>query len=231
MKRKISISLLLSFLVFTMMAQGRCCSSERDLPDFNQVKLKSIGHVYVKTGDQQSVRVEANDDIIDKVKTEVFGNELVISIEDAFPEWINDPKIEIFIVAKEIKAFELTGVGKISSEGVIKANDLLLRNGGLGNIFLEIDAADLVTELDGLGRIALEGTANSNDIHIGGAGKVDAKYLETKKAKIHSSGFGSCSVYATDQLDVKITGLGKVRYRGNPELKRKITGIGSLERL
>ena len=38
--------------------------------------------------------------------------ELVMSIEDAFPELIVDPKIEIYIVVKEIKGIELSGVGK-----------------------------------------------------------------------------------------------------------------------
>lgn len=215
----------------SILAQDRCCYSERDLPDFDRLRLKSIGHVYVKLGDEQSVRIEADDDVVDNVVTEVYGNELVITIEGAFPEWIVDPKIEIFIVMKEIKGFELTGVGKISSEGVLKTTDLELRNAGLGSIFLQIEADDIITRLDGLGQISLEGTAKSNNITIKGAGKVDSKYLETKEAKILSSGFGACTVYATEELDVKITGLGKVRYRGNPEVKRKITGIGSLEKL
>jgi putative autotransporter adhesin-like protein len=231
MRRIIGVVFFIGVFITSISAQGRCCHSDRDLPEFNRIRLKSLGHVYVKLGDVQKVRVEADDDVIDKVTTEVFGNELVISIEDGFPEWIQDPRIEIYIVVKDLDGLELSGVGKISSEGIIKTSDLELRNGGLGNIFLEIEADDVITELSGLGQISLEGKAKTNDIRIGGAGKVDSKYLETKWTKIHSSGIGSCTVHATENLDVKITGLGKVRYKGNPELTRKITGIGSLERL
>lgn len=231
MKKLTSIFFIIGICITTLNAQARCCYSDRDLPEFNRIRLKSLGHVFVKLGNEQSVRVEADDDIIENVTTEVFGNELVISIEDAFPEWITEPGIEIFIVVKDLKGLELSGVGKISSEGILKTKDLELINSGLGNLSLEIEADNVVAELDGLGQISIEGTANSIDVKIGGAGKVDSKYLETKEARIYSSGVGSCTVYATDQLDVKITGLGKVRYRGNPELSRKITGIGSLERL
>jgi len=231
MKKYISILVLAIAFFGSISAQGRCCSSERVLSEFNSIALKSLGHVYLKIGQEQSVRIEADDDIIDKVKTEVYGNELVISIKDAFPEWIQDPKIEIYIVMKEITGLTLSGVGKISSEGIIKTNDLEIRNGGFGNIYLEVEADDVITELSGLGQIILEGKANSNNIRISGAGIIDAKYFQLTEAKIHSSGIGSCTVFATDFLNVKITGLGKVLYKGNPEITREISGIGNLDHL
>lgn len=227
---KITGFIVILCLSFTIV-KGQSVYEERELQSFNRVKLKSIGNVYVKMGEKQSVRIEADDDLIPKVKTEVFGNELVISMQHPSPEWITDPKIDIYVVMVEAKGFELRGIGKISTKDTINVKDLEIRNAGVGSMFLLINGDDIITELSGLGKITIEGKANSNNIVISGAGKVDSKYLRLNTAKIISKGFGSCTVYAIKELDVKITGLGKVRYRGNPEIKKKITGIGTLEHL
>ena len=42
----------------SIFAQGSCCYSERDLPEFNRIRLKSVGYVYVKIGNEQKVRVD-----------------------------------------------------------------------------------------------------------------------------------------------------------------------------
>ena len=79
----------------------------RSLPEFNRVTLKGLGNVYLATGDEQSFSIDSNQDLSNKVKTEVFNNELIISFHDIFPVWlVTMPKLDFHITMKTFFPFK-----------------------------------------------------------------------------------------------------------------------------
>ncbi len=62
---------------------------------------------------------------------------------------------------------------------------------------------------------------------ITGSGKYDADDLESQIAKITVKGVGIATLWAIQELNVKLRGVGKVSYYGNPRVKSDIAPVGS----
>jgi hypothetical protein len=62
-----------------------------------------------------------------------------------------------------------------------------------------------------------------------GAGNIDTSKLIAEKAKVEISGAANVDVYASDQLDVTVSGVGSVNYSGSPKVVNKnVSGVGSV---
>src|SRR5207253_9567631 len=81
----------------------------------------------------------------------------------------------------------------------------------------------------GASSVTAAGETKNVDIHSSGAGMIDAEKLRAEKANVSSSGAASIDVYATEQLDVSVTGVGRVSYSGNPKtVNKNVSGVASV---
>jgi hypothetical protein len=83
----------------------------------------------------------------------------------------------------------------------------------------------------GAGRIEAAGETKSVSISSTGAGKIDTSRLLAERAKVSVTGAAQVDVYASQQLDVTVSGVGQVTYDGNPGVVNKnVTGLGSVNK-
>ncbi len=141
-----------------------------DVAEFEIVDLEGVANVYIETGLDQQVSIEAYENILTYIVVEVVGDELIIRFKENLS--VNsDEEIRVDISMPEIKGVTLSGVGnfylsgppqeslsiEIDGVGNIEAYDLPVYNGiteinGTGNI--EIRAKDtLSVDIDGLGNV------------------------------------------------------------------------------
>ena len=101
---------------------------------------------------------------------------------------------------------------------------------GAGDVRInDANSNDLRIESTGAASVEAGGKARSVMISSTGAGSVDTSKLTTEKAKVDVSGAANVDVYASDQLDVTISGVGNVSYSGNPKtVNKSISGVGTV---
>ena len=63
------------------------------------------------------------------------------------------------------------------------------------------------------------------------AGNYNGQDFISDITKVAISGLGSATVWASEELEVDISGGGSVRYKGNPVIDENVSGIGRIERL
>lgn len=208
-------------------------TEHRAMEPFETMELKGIGEIIIAMGDSHAVEVSCDDEsLIDKVKTRVKKGKLIISMNSWLTMWpFRRRMLEIYVMTPNLKKVSMSGIGKIISEGVIKATRLEVENQGVGKIDLKVEAEIVETELKGTGDIELEGRTSRHEVKHEGVGKINASRLEAEDTTVISSGLGECVVHANRFLDVKASGIGGVRYSGDPEIKSKVTGIGGVEKL
>ena len=68
------------------------------------------------------------------------------------------------------------------------------------------------------------------DIGTSGAGKIDAHKLRASRAIVDSKGVSRVEVYATEELNVTVSGPSHVIYEGNPTINKTVHGPGSVEK-
>ena len=101
---------------------------------------------------------------------------------------------------------------------------------GAVNANMDLHVSRLDIDISGAGNLTLVGSADVLDINAGGAANINAFDMIARDVLVNMNGAGNADVYASNTLDVDISGVGRVRYDGDPVVTRNITGLGSISR-
>jgi hypothetical protein len=207
---------------------GNRKSEQRALPSFNGIGLRCGANVIIAQGDQQEVRIEADDNLLSKISTEVKNDELVI---DYSCDFRSRSGVSIYVTMPTLCVVELTGSGNITATGSFHCEFLNLRLSGSGDIKGCFEARSLKASLAGSGSISLSGSVAESDIRISGSGDVKARDLKMFSSTISITGSGNSEVDVANNLKVDITGSGNVYYLAEPaHLQKRITGSGGVSK-
>ncbi|MCJ9430499.1 head GIN domain-containing protein [Kordiimonas marina] len=229
MKKLISSAVIATALLGTSLAASAKDTAEqtRDVPAFDAVKLKGSMDVNIVVGKAQSVKVEADSDIIDKLYTKVSGGKLEIGMERG--SWHHIKVMKVTITVPSLKAAGLYGSGDLMVDGAkgdafdldLKGSgDVAFHNGQIGKF--ELDLA-------GSGDVDLDGTCDRIDVDLAGSGDIKATKFQCKEADVSVRGSGDVSVYASEKADVSIAGSGDVTVHGKPgHMNSRVRGSGDV---
>lgn len=187
---------------------GKVVSETRSVSGFTAVSLEGSGNVEIVIGPEESVVVEAEDNILPLIETILEKSVLVIRTKPFTTIQTTEP-IQIRITVKSLSGVLIPGSGNIT---VSKLS---------GDIFS--------VSLPGSGNITIRGTANQVDISLGGSGNIYCDQLEAKSATVRLNGSGNITVYARESLDARINGSGDIQYSGNPaKVYKDVKGSGNI---
>jgi hypothetical protein len=212
----------------TIQGSGNVTSESRNVSDFSEVELQGIGNLTVQQTGSESLTIEAEDNIIPYLKTEVENNRLTLYLENDDSVRTTKP-INYKLTVKDLSDLKLTGSGTINVEN-INTNDLKITTTGSGNVNANIETKNLEVALSGSGDAKMVGKTDSQDINISGSSSYQAENLQSKETKVDIRGSGSATLNVSDALDARIAGSGLVEYTGNPTVSRQISGSGELRK-
>lgn len=186
---------------------GNTLREKRAVSDFNGVDVGGIFQVEITAQKDFSVEIEADDNLLPLVKTEVRGG--VLKLETA--NRISSKKsIKVRISAPNIESLEVSGASNVSLADAKNEN-------------LQIDAS-------GASKVFLTGETSNLIADISGASQVDAENLKSQKVIVDASGASSINVFAVSELSGEASGASKIVYSGNPqELSKSTSGAGSIK--
>lgn len=209
---------------------GNLKTETREVSNVERVALEDIGDLTIIQGDTEGLTVEADDNILQYIETEMRGRELVLKVQDGY-QVSSNPTIRYTLRVKNLNRISVAGAGNVEAES-LEVGDLNLDVAGAGNVNLSNLQADRLTaETSGSGNFNLDGKVASQNIIITGAGNYSAGALESGSADVTITGAGNVTVWAVDELDIRINGFGDVSYYGSPEVSQSITGGGAVKSL
>jgi hypothetical protein len=186
---------------------GNIISQERTLPPFHSLEAQGVSTIFITQESPTRVRVEADENALDRVSTSVANGVLITNTEGNFK---TAAAVKIYISTPELRRIKLQGVGSITTVNDISVDELSVDSPGAGNI-------------------TLTGIADTFQATLSGVGNVEALDLTTRKSSVTVSGLGSCRVTVTDELDATISGNGNIYYAGDPPVVNYTnTGWGQL---
>ncbi len=204
---------------------GNVVEEPRTVPRFHGIDLTGIADVVIRQGAAQEVVVEADDNIVPHVTTEVREGILRIS---------NDTDIKrattliLHVTMEEVRQLSISGAGDMVGSDGVSAHDLDLHLSGAGSVKMEVHAQRIGATISGAGDVSLSGETESLDVAISGAGELSAFGLLAKVAEVSISGAGDCEVNVLETLEASVSGAGDVRYKGNPEVLSTVSGVGAV---
>lgn len=208
--------------------EGNIASEDRNPGSFHSIKLKIPARVILEQGQQYQTRIEAEQNLIPLIKTEITRERLEITAEKC----IGSTKgITIYITVPEIELLSIEGSGSVVTASPINGGRLELVINGSGTMKLEATAELLFCGLKGSGQIEISGSSKQQYVKITGSGVYNAASFATAESEIAITGSGLAEVFTIDKLKAEIDGSGEIRYKGNPTLKSQINGSGGVNRI
>ncbi|MBY0477475.1 MAG: DUF2807 domain-containing protein [Chitinophagaceae bacterium] len=209
---------------------GEIVNSIRKEGNFKSVKAAGSFDVYFSQGNENEIRIEADENLMQYIVTEVENNVLKIKTRSG----VNirpTQDIKVYVKAPQYKEVTLAGSGNMLAETAISSTEKIsLSIAGSGDIKISsVDAPAVVVKIAGSGKAEGGGTTRDLEINVAGSGDVQMKELKAENAKVVIAGSGNVWVYASVKLDVRVAGGGDIHYYGNPtDIKSKLAGSGNL---
>ena len=209
---KISFLLLLVSLsscrMWGVRGNGNLTDENRDISEFDKIEVGGAFTVNIKVGESPSLKISAEDNLIDYIRTRVHGDKLVIDTRKSISP---RKEIKIDITTPSLKDVDASGASNIH--------------------VWNIDSDEFNVNVSGAGSLDLSGNAEDVYIDMSGAGSLDAKNLKTKSVEIDISGAANADVYASERLKATVSGVGNIDFYGDPkDVKSSVSGVGSINR-
>ena len=213
----------------TVKGSGNVVTETREVSQFDQVGVSGSGHLSIVQGDRESLTIEADDNLLPLIKSEVSGSLLNIG-----PENVNlspSKTIRYQLQLKNLKGLLLAGSLEAEAPS-IQTDQLRLVISGSGNIQVrKLASGDLVAQVSGSGDIQLAGKVNHQTVQISGSGNYRAGDCESQDSAVQVSGSGNVTVWARAKLDAHVSGSGDVHYYGSPQVNTQVSGSGGVHPL
>jgi len=184
---------------------GKLVSESRPIGTFTGIQVTNFASVFITQDTVTSLRIESDDNILDRVSTTLNGNTLVVGLRDGSYGSIT---VRVYVSMANVRLLESTGAAQFTSSNPIRTDSLTCRITGTGNI-------------------SLTGTVNYENLLIIGSGDIHNANLISSFCSVTISGTGNVEASASRQLDATISGIGNITYFGNPSVVHQVvSGIG-----
>jgi hypothetical protein len=237
-KTRVSVVLLMLVAVFTAAAcdamtvsgSGDLISETRQVGSFDSIDLSNVGEVVITQGGSESLSIETDDNIMERLEIKVQGGTLKLGFKNGLTRF-TPTKLVFNVAVDDLTSLAVSGSGRIKSEK-IETRFLDVAISGSGAVVItDLTAGDLKADISGSGEIHLDGNVAAQDVAVSGSGKYVAGDLCSASVTVSVSGSGDATVCATDTLDADTSGSGSINYYGRPSVNSSTSGPGKINSL
>jgi Putative auto-transporter adhesin, head GIN domain len=191
----------------TVQGSGVLVTQSRPVAAFGSVELAGSNNVTIHVGQKQSVQVYADDNLVNRVTTDVNAATLVIGNTSGSYSTNSPMRIEVSVPT--LSALTLSGSGTITVSGV--------------------EGPRFTVTIPGSGVVRATGVTERLDAAISGSGQAELGGVEASAVRAVVSGSGEIIVTATKSLDASVPGSGSIMYGGDPsDVTKSVTGSGEI---
>ena len=229
-RRSVLTAGLAAVLAAAFREPALAATESRTVSSFDEVVLAVAADLTIEQGPSESLTLDAEPAVLQKITTGVQGRQLLIGVGSGRIE--TRQPIRIRLVVRSLRSLESRAVGAIRI-GPLRSDDLVLLLAGGGSIHVDrLDGArSLEVRITGAGGVDVAGgKVQAQRLDIRGAGSYSAPGLASERADVAIEGNGEVQVAASSALAVRIGGIGRVRYQGDPVVTRTISGLGTIEK-
>lgn len=199
---------LLALGVWTrVVGSGHVASEARTVRDFDEVALSGSGTLSIVQTGEESLTIQADDNILPLLTSEVSGRRLTLGTRPNTSFTTRNP-IVYRLTVRELRGLTVSGSGDATATG--------------------ITTPAMSVRISGSGDVTLSGSAQQLEVSVTGSGAYHGADFASRTADVSVSGSGDARVNASERLEARVSGSGSVAYSGNPAVSRRVSGSGSV---
>jgi len=204
---------------------GNVTTQERQVASFDAIKVGCAIKLFITQGDQQSVKVETDENLQDRIITKVSNGTLNLECDN-----VKDAtKMDVYVTAVNLSKLEASGASKITGDSPIKSEVFGLYISGAAKVNMNIETGIFNNETSGAANSTITLNTKSANTEVSGAGNLAIKGIaETHKTEVSGAGNLKAMEFVTDYTDAEVSGAGNARVMARKQLKADLSGAGNL---
>lgn len=203
---------------------GNIISEDRTISnDFDVIKVQQGINLFLTQGNSVELNVEADENIMDLLITEVKDNELKVY----FDKNVYRAKARnVYLTTKIISKIRTSSGASVKSENTLQVGSLDLDSSSGSTIKVYVNAEEVTSSCSSGADIKIYGKANTFSAKASSGSSIDADKLETVDAYATASSGANINVNVTNNLTAKASSGGDIDYEGEPSNVDKDTSSG-----
>ena len=222
----------------------------RSVSDFTGIDASGAFEITVVKGNAEALTIEASDDVMPYVRSEVKNGVLRLYLESV-PRRVNNRTVKAAVVMRDLDKVSLSGACKITanelftpktfngdcsgSSGMtinVNTGQLSIKSSGSSNLQIKANVSgDTGINASGSSKIDLAGSAKNLTTNLSGASNFKAEDFIAGTVTIKSSGSCNVTINVTDALNVNSSGSSTVNYKGSPAITVNSSGSSKVRKI
>ena len=221
--KNLIVLLLVSFVGFgTTVYAGNIDETEiRKEKNFDGIKVSAGIDLYITMGNNEEVKIVADDDIIDDIITEVKDGTLHIYMKRN--NWFNWGRLnqtrKAYVSVKQLKEIDASSGSDVRSENTLEGEDIEIEASSGSDVELALVYKNISLNTSSGSDAKLSGKAKRFTAEASSGSDISARDLETSICKVRVSSGSDATVNVSDELYARASSGADVRYYGNPTVK------------
>lgn len=204
---------------------GFVVTENRIVEDFTGVSVSESIILELVQGDDKSVVVQADENFIDNVRTEVIDGVLIVEMTEDCMLWTTKPVV-VKVSTPKIDYIKASESATLKGKSVIAADVMTIKSLTSANVEMSLLARELYVRSSTSSDVDLMGRSESLDLRASTSSEVDVFKLPVKIADVGVSTSASVEVFASDYLNATAHTSGRINYWGEPELDIDVATSG-----
>jgi hypothetical protein len=212
---------LLSMLLLSTAAMAR--SEDRDVPSFDAVHIASGMHATVTIGPRRPVHIEADDESLSRLVTEVEDGELKVHFKEG--SWFHgEQHVRLTIQTPSLRAVGASGGSVVKAELTRADRSDLQASGGSEIHARGVDAARLDLQASGGSILTVSGRADEMQLQLSGGSQLHGRGLEVRDLDVQGSGGSEAELTATGKIRGGLSGGSQIHAKGGARTRVSTSG-------
>lgn len=193
---------------------GNVTTEMRSLSFFDELSASSGIDVIYNKG-EQSVKVIADENLIDLIITEVKGGKLIIKRKNNTNiKW--SKKMEVHVTAQNLHDISISSGADFVAKDELNSKNFTLTTSSGGDADVVVTANEANITASSGADISVKGSANEATLNTSSGADIDGFSFVVKNCKASASSAGDISVTVSNSLVASASSGGDVTYKGNP---------------
>ncbi len=191
---------------------------ERMITGFTSINVNDGIDVYLEPGVHAKVLVKTENHLLPKLKTELLGQELKISMEGSYHK---PQKLEVHIQMPVLEGIAARGGSKIFTTGSFKLQDFYIRLSQGSDLSLDMVARKVSCNLSDGSDAQLRGKVEYLSVNARGSSVLKAEELKVQKCKLQALKGSDAYIRVFGELEMEAIEASGIYYHGTPTILRQ----------
>ena len=193
---------------------GNVTTEERPVTeDFTSVRGSAGMDVYLTAGDENKIVVEADENLMPIIKTEIVNGKLKIWADQNISR-SKSQKVHVTYV--KLEGIEASSGADVIGNSVVKSEFLTLKSSSGADLEVDVMAKDLFADVSSGADLKVSGRATKLQAEASSGSDLKARELEVKICEAKASSGADITVHVTDEMVGKASSGGDIKYYGDP---------------